>query len=311
MPMVSVIIPNYNHAEYLHQRIQSVLDQTWPHFEIIILDDCSTDNSKQIIEEYRYHDKVGAIIFNPVNSGSTFKQWIKGIEVCKSEFVWIAESDDWCEPTFLDNIMNGLLKDDTCVFGYCQSYIIEKINHIKWISNYPYLDGYVEGNKFIKDFMMPSQAIFNASMVVWRRSAFNKISKEFMDYKFCGDWLFWIEMSMHGNVFITGKVLNYFRRHDKDVSGKANLSGDSFLEELNLFHSLYKRKWISYKDLFTFLKHEYIAYKAIEKSLKPAKRVAISQLFSSELEHKDALVIYYMGFYSKHAVKKIFNSLIS
>ncbi|MEJ7913050.1 MAG: glycosyltransferase family 2 protein, partial [Chitinophagaceae bacterium] len=78
--MVSVIIPNYNHAEYLHQRIQSVLDQTWPHFEIIILDDCSTDNSKQIIEEYRYHDKVGAIIFNPVNSGSTFKQWIKGIE---------------------------------------------------------------------------------------------------------------------------------------------------------------------------------------------------------------------------------------
>ena len=52
MPLVTVIIPNYNHAKYLRQRIDTVLNQTYTSFEVIILDDCSTDNSKDIILSY-------------------------------------------------------------------------------------------------------------------------------------------------------------------------------------------------------------------------------------------------------------------
>ena len=71
-PKVSVIIPSYNHAAYLSQRIESILYQTYTDFELIILDDCSPDNSREIISRYAAaHANVQAI-FNEVNSGSTF-----------------------------------------------------------------------------------------------------------------------------------------------------------------------------------------------------------------------------------------------
>src|SRR6187549_2432119 len=95
--LVSVIIPNYNHAKFLRQRLESVLNQSFRDFEVIILDDCSTDESFQVIEDYRAHPKVSHIVFNKENTGSTFIQWKKGIELAKGEWIWIAESDDWCE----------------------------------------------------------------------------------------------------------------------------------------------------------------------------------------------------------------------
>src|SRR5687768_4023193 len=106
--LVSVIIPNYNHGSYLKQRINSILNQTFQDFEIILLDDCSTDNSVEIIEEYRSHTKITSINYNPINSGSTFLQWKKGIDLAQGEWVWIAESDDWCELDFLEVLIQEL-----------------------------------------------------------------------------------------------------------------------------------------------------------------------------------------------------------
>lgn len=96
---VSVIIPNYCHARFLNRRIDSVLNQTYGDFEVIILDDCSSDNSRDIIETYRHHPRVSHIVYNEKNSGSTFIQWDKGFELAQGEYIWIAESDDEAAPT--------------------------------------------------------------------------------------------------------------------------------------------------------------------------------------------------------------------
>ena len=82
-PLVSVIIPNYNHQEYLKQRIDSILNQSFQDFEIILLDDKSTDNSLDILKSYAKHEKVSHLIINEKNSGSPFKQWFKGINLAK------------------------------------------------------------------------------------------------------------------------------------------------------------------------------------------------------------------------------------
>ncbi len=71
-PFVSVILPNYNHAKYLPQRIESILNQTYQNFELIILDDCSSDNSREVIERYKDNPRISKIIFNEKNSGSRF-----------------------------------------------------------------------------------------------------------------------------------------------------------------------------------------------------------------------------------------------
>ena len=97
----SVIIPNYNHADYLPKRIDSVLQQTYTNFEIIIIDDCSTDGSHLVIETYRGSAKISHIIYNDSNSGSAFLHWKKGIGLAKYDWIWVAESDDFADPAFL------------------------------------------------------------------------------------------------------------------------------------------------------------------------------------------------------------------
>ena len=101
-PAVSVIVPNYNHAPFLRRRLDSIFNQTYQDFEVIILDDCSSDNSKEIIEQYRNRPQITHIVYNEVNSGSPFKQWAKGFDLAKGEYIWIAESDDWAELNFLE-----------------------------------------------------------------------------------------------------------------------------------------------------------------------------------------------------------------
>ena len=112
MPLVSVIVPNYNHAPYLRQRLDSIFNQTFQDFEVIILDDCSTDNSKEIIEEYRNRPQVSHVVYNETNSGSPFKQWAKGFDLAQGEYIWIAESDDWAELNFLEETVQRIKKND-------------------------------------------------------------------------------------------------------------------------------------------------------------------------------------------------------
>ena len=83
MSQISIIIPNYNHAKYLPQRLESVYNQTYQDFEVILLDDCSNDDSVAILNTYARHPKTSHVVFNDKNSGSTFKQWAKGYSTSK------------------------------------------------------------------------------------------------------------------------------------------------------------------------------------------------------------------------------------
>jgi len=91
-PLLSIIVPNYNHAVFLPQRLDSIFNQTFQDFEVILLDDQSPDNSVEILQQYaqKYRDKVAHFITNDQNTGNPFVQWKKGIELARGEFIWIA-----------------------------------------------------------------------------------------------------------------------------------------------------------------------------------------------------------------------------
>src|SRR5688572_17975438 len=161
-PLVSVIVPNYNHAPYLAQRIDSVLAQTCQEFELILLDDCSPDASREVMERYRDHPKVAQIVHNAHNSGSTFKQWDKGIALARGDYVWIAESDDWSEPTQLQVLLDGMRRDPDCVLSYCQTYVVNDEGGINWQSRHRALSELVDGASYIREFLA-TNSIYNAS----------------------------------------------------------------------------------------------------------------------------------------------------
>src|SRR5436190_5448850 len=118
-PQVSVIIPNYEHGRFLRQRMDTVLGQTFDDFELIILDDCSTDNSRDVIESYRGHPRISHIVYNQENSGSPFIQWRKGIELASGRWIWIAESDDYADLRFLEKMVNAANRNDRIGLVYC------------------------------------------------------------------------------------------------------------------------------------------------------------------------------------------------
>jgi len=121
MPKVSVIVPNYNHAKYLRRRVESILAQTYQDFELILLDDCSTDGSREILREYAGDPRV-RLDFNEKNSGTPFKQWNKGVGMARGKYVWIAESDDYAEPAFLERMTAMLEEHEDVAFAFCRSW---------------------------------------------------------------------------------------------------------------------------------------------------------------------------------------------
>lgn len=247
--LISVIVPNYNHSLFLKERIDSILEQTYSNFEIIILDDCSTDNSREIIEAYRNNPKVYQIIYNENNSGSTFKQWNKGIGLARGEYIWIAESDDYAKPRLLEVLYKGFEDDSGAVLSYTQSYRMNKEGVVtgNWREQTMNMrhtevfdtDFTMPGIDFIQKFLIYKNVIPNVSAVLFKKNAYLKVGGVDMQIKYCADWLLWLKLGLEGDIFFSEEKLNYFRYHSESVIG-------SFLKSKNKFfprqYDIYARK---------------------------------------------------------------------
>jgi len=250
MPKVSVIVPNYNHAPYLKQRIESILNQSYQDFELILLDDCSTDNSCEVLSTYQTCSKISHCIFNTENSGSTFQQWDRGIELAKGEYIWIAESDDWAEKEFLQTVLDEIDENLQVGLVYTGSRLIDSNNDISFFNNNANTGEviYYTGSRFVKEKLISSNAIWNASMMVFKKALYPKNDKAlFVNMKYCGDWFFYVLVALQGDVIEIRKTLSNFRVHEQNVSTEAEKSGKSFTEGLVVYS--YIRSYLSFSEL--------------------------------------------------------------
>lgn len=223
-PKVSIIIPNYNHAAFLQQRIDSVLEQTYQDVELILLDDASTDNSNDIINRYKEHPKVTHVLVNTQNSGSPFKQWQKGIALAKGSYIWIAESDDYCELNFLETVLRQFDQYQNLGLVYAQSMDVDaqgktllhrKEYTAEFQPNIWEQEFIMEGKQFVEAYLKVKNVIPNASAVVFKKSIVDAVmfTPELLHMKMCGDWLFWIQLSLKTHIGFVQQELNYFRNH--------------------------------------------------------------------------------------------------
>jgi glycosyltransferase involved in cell wall biosynthesis len=203
MPKVSVIIPNYNHAPYLRQRIETVLVQTYQDFEVILLDDCSTDESRAIISEYVKDPRV-RIQFNERNSGSTFKQWNKGIRLAQGEYIWVAESDDYADKRLLERLVGILEAEPEVTFAYCRSWRVTRDGQPNGFADWPLAEVDAErwtadfranGREECRDWFVFANSVPNASCVVFRKNIYDRVGGADEDLQVCGDWKLWVLMA--------------------------------------------------------------------------------------------------------------------
>lgn len=251
-PLVSVIIPNYNYARFLPQRIDCVLGQTYDNVELIILDDCSTDNSRDVIETYRNYPKVKHLVFNEKNSGSTFRQWNRGFELAQGDYIWIAECDDYADVHFLEKIMARMVEDNSLKVGFSNSYWVTPestfINKDYTISQPSKI---YEGRKFIRQHLLKENFIYNASMAVFRRDALAGVNMvEVSSYRSCGDKLFWSMLAGQGKVIFVCEPLNYFRIHNNKVTTGALSDGTLFREEHRFFNRNIREGFVTWRNRY-------------------------------------------------------------
>lgn len=270
--LVSIIIPNYNHALYLKQRIDTVLNQTFQDFELIILDDCSTDSSREIIEQYRSQPKVTQIIYNEKNSGGVFKQWIKGIEMAKREYIWIAESDDYAAENFLEETLKVLDKHDSIGMVYTNTSTVDSDGEFLYSTEEDKAISYHQLASFqntidkvnASQFLVSEMIIANASSVLFRRSSLLLINfKELQKFVNTGDRFVYIGIALKSKIYYLSKALNFMRSHVNNTTKKSLENGNIHKDRLRVlnyyFYELYSTS-TNVKNVVDFYKTNYLSF---------------------------------------------------
>lgn len=254
IPAVSVIVPNYNHAPFLRQRIDTILAQTYQDFELILLDDSSTDDSRAILSEYAEDPRV-RLEFNGANSGSPFKQWNKGVRLARGKYIWIAESDDYADPQFLARLAPLLESDPAIGFAYCRSWRVTDQGTIGFADyNLPDPDRWtgdfcVDGKELLRRYFALITPVPNASAVVFRKQLFEQVGCADESLRLCGDWKLWAAMALAGKVAYSSAPMNYFRYHGNNARSRTAQSGIDALEFLHVTRWVLDRVQLSPVEL--------------------------------------------------------------
>lgn len=221
---------SYNHSEYLKQRMESLLRQTYTPIEIIVIDDCSTDESATVLEEYGCIPNIRVVILK--ENGGYVNACNLGVKLCNGKYIMFAECDDYDEPEHIEVLMKGMLDNKTAGVAYCRSNVVDS-------------EGKMLGNDFecreksfkkvcsrdtlisremIQKFLLISCVVPNMSAAIIRKECFDMVGGLDSRYKACADWDFWCRVAEYHAFYYVARPLNYFRTHSETVRKKASVA---------------------------------------------------------------------------------------
>ena len=236
---MSILVPSYNHGRFLRQRMDSLLHQTYEDYEIFVLDDASTDDTVQVLREYADRPRV-QVSFRAQNSGCVFRQWNAGMALARGEYVWIAESDDYADSRFLEEMVAVLDRHREVGLVKCRSTTVDE-------NSRPTPDAveYPASRDWSRDFIIPGRedcrlqlvhgnSAVNASAVLFRRQLYLEVGGADESYRMCADWLQWAKMMLKMDFAYVAQPLNYYRRHAQTVRHQCLGSVIQDLEDLRV-----------------------------------------------------------------------------
>lgn len=213
-----MIVTNYNHAKYLDGRMESLLKQTYPNLEIIVVDNCSTDNSLEVLAKYKDpRVTIKALEKNIGNINSTNL----GVSLSQGKFFILAEADDYNDPRQIELLYQAMAGNEAIGAAFCRSYLVDAEGKIfdddfnqrdrafkKFCSKDTLIPGRIAQRFFLNSCVIP-----NFSAVLFRRKYYDLAGGLLHLFKTCADWEFWFRMSRHCDLYYLTSPLNYFRRH--------------------------------------------------------------------------------------------------
>lgn len=234
-PKVSIVFTSYNHREFLRQAVDSLLAQTFKDFELIIIDDCSTDGSQEILKSY--NDSRIRLVLKEENSGSYVTSTNYGASLATAPYVIFAQCDDWAEPTQIEKLISAIESHDVGVVFSC-SKMVDENGHVLGE------DFESRETKFKKtcglDRVIPKEemqryfsfscVIPNLSAALIKRDLFEKMKGLSSHYLVLADWDLWLRMSFVCDFYYIREPLNNFRQHAKTI--RSSIKMQKQIEEL-------------------------------------------------------------------------------
>ncbi len=221
--LVSIVVASYNHAEYLPQRMESLIAQTYPHIEIIVIDDCSPDDSLRVLRCYEDDPRVRLIV-REQNGG-----WVavsnQGIELSRGEFVIFANCDDACKPQLIERLVSAMRSGDNVGIAFCRSWLVDKDNRIlsddlrsqqRVFQQRCAVDALIPGAEMGK-YLLHSCVIPNLSAALIRHECFYRVGVLSPDYRACSDWDLFFRVAEHFDFAYVSQPLNLFRQHETTI----------------------------------------------------------------------------------------------
>ena len=208
-PKVSICITNYNYGRFIGDAIQSALEQTYKNFELIIMDNCSTDNSEEVIKSFsdpriRYYK-------NDKNIGA-IRNWNRGLSLARGEYITILHADDKLTPNFIEKEAEMLDKNPNVGLVHSSGIIIDAKGAV--IKEYrPYDRDYImRGEDEFKRLIFKNYFLVSAVVMV-RKKCYEALGDYSEEYAYCPDWEMWLRIALNYDVGFISEPLGYYRKH--------------------------------------------------------------------------------------------------
>ncbi|WP_394264915.1 glycosyltransferase family 2 protein [Bergeyella zoohelcum] len=305
-PQVSVVMSVYNAEKYLSQSIDSILNQTFEDFEFIIIEDCSTDNSLTILEDYSMQDSRVKIIRKQENKG--MKGFIENLNIglhrAQGEYIARMDADDISHPTRFEKQV-AFLRDNPDVFmvGSSINLIDEENNFIKRLEA-------LERDSLIKR-VMPKQISMYHPVIMFRND-FEVRYRENIYY--CEDYDLYLRLMYNGSKFYNfAEPLLDYRILNSSISRKdGKFYRTLFLEKMKSF---YKERMLEGKDSYEHFNPEYFLNilneekKSLKEDLEFGLKVATKFGYNKEFSILKKKYQLDNGFNFNVAIYSLLNSL--
>lgn len=211
-PLISVIMATYNYGRFISEAIDSILAQTYPHFELIIIDDASTDNTQEMIAQYN-DNRIKCITRSIcTNSGSLARN--DGLKIAQGDLIAIADSDDVSLPDrFEKQVHHFQTYPNIDLLGGA---MIRTNEHGRPIDRPKGRPIYKQAYKYRQALLKDRLVIFNPTLM-FKKHVLDKVP-QFNDCACSADFEFQLRASRHFTFFNRPDVLVYYRRHPESVS---------------------------------------------------------------------------------------------
>lgn len=264
-PLVSVVIPTYNHAQYLGRALQSVLDQTYSNWEAIVIDNYSQDNTDEVVQKFK---NPRITLLKITNNGVIAASRNKGIQAAKGEWVAFLDSDDWWWPEKLKACFEYPVSQADLIY-----HELKIVREFAQFSQRKKIKSRRLKKPILIDLLVNGNLIPNSSVVV-RKKLLIRIGgiDESAEMIAAEDYNTWLRISQITNKFYyINKTLGFYMEHSQSISKKDTTKSERYACA-EFLHFLNKKQRIQNE---TNLKYNEGRFRIISKNYEEARRLFV------------------------------------